>query len=55
MEQRKRRHEEMFSALTDEEKERLLTLLETISQDWEERYPEGRVRRACSCGQDGNR
>ena len=54
MEQRKRRHEEMFSALTDEEKERLLTLLETISQDWEERYPEGRVRRACSCGQDGN-
>lgn len=38
LEQRQRRHEEMFSALTCEEKERLLSLLEKVNADWQERY-----------------
>lgn len=37
-EQRERRHEEMFSCLSEEEKLQLLTLLEKINQDWEKRY-----------------
>lgn len=36
--QRDRRHEEMFSCLTDNEKDRLLSLLEKINSDWEQRY-----------------
>jgi DNA-binding MarR family transcriptional regulator len=38
LEQRKRRHEEMFSILSEEEKERLLALLEKINSDWDRRY-----------------
>lgn len=38
LEQRQRRHEEMFSALTCEEKEQLLALLEKINEDWDHRY-----------------
>ncbi|MGN0695951.1 MAG: MarR family winged helix-turn-helix transcriptional regulator [Oscillospiraceae bacterium] len=36
--QRDRRHEEMFSCLTDDEKNDLLALLEKINSDWEQRY-----------------
>ena len=36
--QRKIRHEEMFSCLTEEEKSTLLTLLEKVNADWRERY-----------------
>lgn len=38
--QRKIRHEEMFSCLSEEEKDQLLSLLEKINTDWEERYRE---------------
>ena len=37
-EQRRTRHEEMFSCLTEEEKNTLLALLEKVNTDWEERY-----------------
>lgn len=40
--QRKRRHEEMFSCLSDGEKTELLSLLEKISGDWERRYQAAR-------------
>lgn len=36
--QRSRRHEEMFSCLSAKEKSELLTLLDKICGDWEERY-----------------
>lgn len=36
--QRKARHQEMFSALSPEEKEALLALLEKLSEDWKGRY-----------------
>ena len=39
-EQRQRRHEEMFSCLSEEEKSTLLSLLEKINKDWEVRYHE---------------
>lgn len=35
---RKKRHDEMFSCLTAEEKAQLLCLLEKINNDWAERY-----------------
>lgn len=38
LEQRQRRHEEMFSSLTDEEKAQLLSLLEKVNSDWGDRY-----------------
>ncbi|MGN1404494.1 MAG: MarR family winged helix-turn-helix transcriptional regulator [Ruminococcus sp.] len=38
LEQRRQRHEEMFSCLTDGEKEHLLFLLEKVNEDWEQRY-----------------
>lgn len=37
---RNRRHEEMFSCLSEEEKNTLLLLLEKVRKDWEERYRE---------------
>ncbi|MGM9618460.1 MAG: MarR family winged helix-turn-helix transcriptional regulator [Oscillospiraceae bacterium] len=37
-EQRRRRHEEMFSCLTGEEKTALLALLDKVHADWEQRY-----------------
>lgn len=37
-EQRKQRHEEMFSCLSADEKQELLGLLEKVSADWKERY-----------------
>lgn len=36
--QRKIRHEEMFSCLSGDEKETLLSLLEKLNRDWEGRY-----------------
>lgn len=36
--QRRRRHEEMFSCLSEDEKTELLTLFEKINADWEQRY-----------------
>ena len=38
LEQRQRRHEEMFSALTDEDNAQLLSLLEKVNREWEGRY-----------------
>lgn len=37
-EERIRRHEQMFSCLSEDEKNRLLSLLEKIDADWEQRY-----------------
>lgn len=36
--QRKKRHEEMFCCLSDEEKGTLLALMEKLSSDWDARY-----------------
>lgn len=36
--QRNKRHEEMFSCLSDGEKAELLSLLEKVNTDWEKRY-----------------
>lgn len=36
--QRHKRHEEMFSCLSEEEKETLLALLEKVREDWRSRY-----------------
>lgn len=36
--QRKKRHEEMFSCLSEEEKQELLSLLERVCEDWRIRY-----------------
>lgn len=36
--QRKKRHEEMFSCLSEEEKQNLQTLLERVCSDWRIRY-----------------
>ena len=47
-EQRWRRHEEMFSALSCKEKEQLLFLLEKVDADWQERYGNQKERRASS-------
>lgn len=44
--QRQRRHEEMFSCISEEEKEKLLSLLERIYADWRIRY--------CEDGHGGN-
>lgn len=44
--QRQRRHEEMFSCISEEEKENLLSLLERIYADWRIRY--------CEDGHGGN-
>lgn len=38
--QRKKRHEEMFSCLSEEEKLELLSLLERVCADWRTRYSE---------------
>lgn len=38
--QRKKRHQEMFSCLSEEEKETMLTLIEKLNADWDSRYHE---------------
>lgn len=49
--QRQRRHEEMFSCISEEEKKKLLSLLERIYADWRIRYCEdGHYE---SCGNHG--
>lgn len=40
--QRKMRHQEMFSCLSEEEKEILLTLTEKLNADWKQRYHSSR-------------
>ncbi|HJD22879.1 MAG TPA: MarR family transcriptional regulator [Firmicutes bacterium] len=45
--QRIRRHEQMFSCLSDEEKNQLLSLLERINKDWEERYQNAADNHGC--------
>ena len=40
--QRQKRHEEMFSCLSDEERQELLSLLEKVCADWKIRYRENR-------------
>lgn len=50
--QRKKRHEEMFSCLAEEEKAVLLALLEKINASWEERYQSVNRR---TCGQEGRK
>lgn len=40
LEQRKKRHEEMFSCLSEEERQELLALLEKVCGDWNSRYCE---------------
>ena len=49
--QRQRRHEEMFSCISEEEKEKLLSLLERIYADWRIRYCED--GHCASCGHHG--
>ena len=49
--QRQRRHEEMFSCISEEEKEKLLSLLERIYADWRIRYCEDGY--CVSCGYHG--
>lgn len=44
--QRDRRHEEMFSCLSEEEKGQLLTLLERVNHDWARRYQDATDRDA---------
>ncbi len=40
LKQRRKRHEEMFSCLSGEEKQELLSLLEKVRCDWKKRYRE---------------
>lgn len=47
LDERKRRHEEMFSCLSGEEKDTLLSLLEKINADWENRYRDVEEKREC--------
>ncbi len=47
MEHKKKRREEMFACLTDEEKQTLLALLEKLHSDWKQKYRDAGGRR-CS-------
>lgn len=53
-EQRRSRHEEMFSCLSEEEKESLLVLLEKLKADWDDRY-QGTDRGCCFHGHGKDR
>ena len=47
---REQRHEQMFSCLSEDEKAQLLSLLEKITLDWEERYQSfDEKEAACGC------
>lgn len=51
LEQRQKRHKEMFSCISEEERQELLVLLERVCADWRIRYFEnGKVR---GCGHHG--
>ena len=54
-EQRKKRHEEMFSCLTEEEKDKLLALLQKVNEDWRQRYgkTEGCPEKRKNCSGEG--
>lgn len=41
--ERKERHQTMFSCLTDEEKETILGILEKVNSDWKQRYKDVRI------------
>ena len=45
-EQRRQRHVDMFSCLSEKEKNELLALLEKLGGDWKLRYPDAEKRRA---------
>lgn len=47
-EQRHRRHEDMFSCLSEHEKTELLSTLEKINTDWEQRYVASGKIKPCS-------
>lgn len=49
--QRKARHEEMFTCLTEDEKSTLLMLLEKVNTDWQTRY---RSMEGFPCGRRGH-
>lgn len=49
---RAERHEQMFDSLNDEEKETLLSLVEKLNADWEQKY--GAAARDNSHGQHGH-
>lgn len=51
--QRRNRHTEMFSCLSEEEKQELLSLLEKVSADWRERYRGGGRGPHGGCGRHG--
>lgn len=44
--QRRQRHADMFSCLSDDEKQALLSLIERLNADWTYRYPAGDRRRS---------
>lgn len=56
--QRERRHEQMFSCLSEEEKAELLALLEKVNRDWDTRYQQEKEasaqRRQRSCMRAGD-
>lgn len=53
--ERIRRHEQMFSCLSDDEKNQLLSLFEKVNADWKERYQEAEEsRRRCKHHHDGH-
>lgn len=51
-ERRKTRHQEMFSCLSQEEKETLLELMEKLSEHWEHRYHDKNMKHG-HCGMQG--
>lgn len=52
LKQRQKRHEEMFSCLSEEEKQELLSLLERVCSDWRSRYGEVGRTHGHSGGED---
>lgn len=66
--QRRKRHEEMFSCLSEDEKQQLLSLLERVCADWRTRYGErekehghgkheghgGHIEHSCNHGHGGH-
>ncbi|MBD5543037.1 MAG: MarR family transcriptional regulator [Lachnospiraceae bacterium] len=53
--QRKNRHKEMFSCLTEDEKSTLLALLEKINADWQKRYQNKNDQPCGRCGCDSEK
>lgn len=48
--QRKQRHKEMFSCLTEQEKEELRRITEKINSDWKQRYSNRNQEEKGQCG-----